>query len=280
MESGFRTIVPIQNDDDENIQTLGFDEAHVDHDRHLDHREGTVNPQNPNNSESEESNLQTMWKLWWPPSFGLIIISCIQFIFFLIDEIIKNVDSTNSATGPIAKLFTYDPMKRYEFWRYLTYMFVHKDFLHLISNLFLQIFCGNFLEKNQGWWRVFVIYFAGVVAGSLGDPIHSVVGASGGVLSIITAYIPVIIMNWKKMPYRKMQLIMFVSIIIAILIDSIDNKNEIAWLTHFFAVLAGFLVSIVVSKDQKLTEKGNIKRWMALACYVILMLLEICCNIF
>ncbi|XP_063926652.1 uncharacterized protein LOC135140158 isoform X2 [Zophobas morio] len=126
MESHSSTIVPIQNDD-ENIQTLRFDEAHVDHDRHLDHREGAVNPQNPNNAESEESNLQTMWKLWWPPSFGLIIISCIQLFFFLIDEIIKNVDSTNSATGPIAKLFTYDPMKRYEFWRYLTYMFVHKE---------------------------------------------------------------------------------------------------------------------------------------------------------
>lgn len=59
-----------------------------------------------------------------PPKIGMIAISLIELIFFIIDEY-KERNSTNFASGPMAQLFIYDPTKRYEAWRYLTYMFVH-----------------------------------------------------------------------------------------------------------------------------------------------------------
>ena len=64
--------------------------------------------------------------------------------------------------------------------------------------MIVQIFIGIPLEMVHGWWRVLVIYFAGVVAGSLGtsitDPTSKLAGASGGVYSLITAHIATIIM--------------------------------------------------------------------------------------
>lgn len=70
--------------------------------------------------------------------------------------------------------------------------------MHLVVNLCVQILLGIPLEMVHRWWRVLVIYFAGVIAGSLGtsitDPTVKLAGASGGVYSLITAHIATIIM--------------------------------------------------------------------------------------
>jgi rhomboid-related protein 1/2/3 len=54
------------------------------------------------------------------------------------------------------------------------------------------------LEMVQRWWRVLIVYIAGVVAGSLGtsvtDPYTRLAGASGGVYAILFAHIASIIM--------------------------------------------------------------------------------------
>ena len=65
-------------------------------------------------------------------------------------------------------------------------------------NLIVQILLGIPLEMVHKWWRVLIIYFAGVIAGSLGtsiaDPYVFLVGASGGVYAILLAHISSIIM--------------------------------------------------------------------------------------
>lgn len=65
-------------------------------------------------------------------------------------------------------------------------------------NLAVQILLGIPLEMVHRWWRVLVVYFAGVVAGSLAtsitDPYVKLAGASGGVYSLITAHVASIIM--------------------------------------------------------------------------------------
>ena len=60
----------------------------------------------------------------YPPAVGMLVISIIEVIFFCVDEAI-DAGSTNTATGPISSTFIYDPYRRKEAWRFLTYMFVH-----------------------------------------------------------------------------------------------------------------------------------------------------------
>jgi len=54
------------------------------------------------------------------------------------------------------------------------------------------------LEMVHGWWRVLLVYLAGVLAGSLGtsvtDPTVYLAGASGGVYALITAHLATICM--------------------------------------------------------------------------------------
>ena len=57
-----------------------------------------------------------------PPAVAMIIISVIEIILFLYDTVAHNAVAVE---GPTATLFIYNPQKRYQVWRYLTYMFVH-----------------------------------------------------------------------------------------------------------------------------------------------------------
>lgn len=62
----------------------------------------------------------------------------------------------------------------------------------------VQILLGIPLEMVHKWWRVLIIYFGGVIAGSLGtsivDPTVKLAGASGGVYALMTAHIATILM--------------------------------------------------------------------------------------
>lgn len=77
-------------------------------------------------------------------------------------------------------------------------MFVHVGLMHIMMNLIIQIFLGVALELVHHWWRVALVYLAGVLAGSMGTSIVNprifLAGASGGVYALITAHIATIIM--------------------------------------------------------------------------------------
>lgn len=57
----------------------------------------------------------------WPPAICMIIISIAEIVLFCYDAAKGKTD----ATGPIAQIFIYNPHKRQEAWRFLTYMLVH-----------------------------------------------------------------------------------------------------------------------------------------------------------
>lgn len=162
-----------------------------------------------------------------PPPLTMIIFSIIEIVMFLVDIIYfqwvfewhliivykyltkisfctrnhplaTNKNVGESTSGPAAILFIYNPHLRSEAWRFVTYMFVHVGIMHIMMNLIIQIFLGVALELVHCWWRVALVYVAGVAAGSMGTSIASpqiyLAGASGGVYALITAHIATIIM--------------------------------------------------------------------------------------
>ena len=54
-----------------------------------------------------------------------------------------------------------------EIWRYITYMFVHVDYSHIVFNVLMQVFVGVPLEMSHGPIRVGSLYLIGVIAASL-----------------------------------------------------------------------------------------------------------------
>lgn len=122
-----------------------------------------------------------------------------RFVFVSFSDDPHNYKQIGENTnGPAATLFIYNPYRRYEVWRFVSYMFVHVGIMHIMMNLIIQIFLGVALELVHHWWRVALVYLAGVLAGSMGTSIMNpkifLAGASGGVYALITAHIATIIM--------------------------------------------------------------------------------------
>lgn len=98
--------------------------------------------------------------------------------------------------------------------RYISYisMFIPQfcRYVHLISNLFFQLVLGMPLEIVHKWWRLLIVYSAGVVGGSLAHSVTdfnvNLVGASGGCYAILGAHLAAVIVVsfflWKWTWYR------------------------------------------------------------------------------
>jgi membrane associated rhomboid family serine protease len=75
-----------------------------------------------------------------------------------------------------------------EWWRLVTAGFIHFGILHIAFNMFALYIIGQALEPAIGPWRFSAIYFAALLAGSLGamilDPLVYSGGASGAVFGV------------------------------------------------------------------------------------------------
>jgi rhomboid-related protein 1/2/3 len=103
-----------------------------------------------------------------PPPLFMITVSIVEIIIFIVYAVeLKGTDYEITATSgiPLYSPFIYNPSRRYEAWRYLTYMFLHQGYMHLIFNLIFQLCLGLPLEMVHKWWRVGTVYCLGVIAG-------------------------------------------------------------------------------------------------------------------
>lgn len=73
---------------------------------------------------------------------------------------------------PLYSWLIYRPDRRYEIWRFVSYMLLHVGWFHLGFNLLIQLLLGLPLEMIHGAARIAAIYLAGVLAGSLGQHHH------------------------------------------------------------------------------------------------------------
>jgi rhomboid-related protein 1/2/3 len=167
-------------------------------------------------------------------------------------------------------------------------LFAHR-ILHLVVNLLVQVMLGIPLEMVHKWWRVLIIYFAGVVAGSLGhsvsDPTAYLAGASGGVYALITAHVATILMNWSQMEFAVLQLLVF------LLVTSVDvgqaiytryvneTINRISYVAHLTGAIAGLLVGINILRNLEVRTWEKIIWWASFVTYTALMSTAIVWNI-
>lgn len=167
-------------------------------------------------------------------------------------------------------------------------MFVHIGIWHLVANLVAQICLGFFLELVHCWWRVAIVYVAGVVAGSVGmslaTPNVFLAGASGGVYALITAHISTIIMNWREMRYAVVQLFVFLVYIasdaVSVALSQLTGqKDQTSHMTHFCGAIAGLLVGLGVLRNLQVETWERVLWWVAVTTFSLLMIAGICVHI-
>lgn len=216
----------------------------------------------------------------------MIFISIVEIILFCYDAAQGKTD----ATGPIAQIFIYNPHKRQEAWRFLTYMLVHVGVVHLLVNLLVQLFLGVPLEMVHRWWRVVLVYLAGVAAGSLAtsltDPKVYLAGASGGVYALVAAHIATIIMNWAEMEFAIIQLLVFLLLATVDIGTAVYDRywrhlqQNIGYVAHLAGAVAGLLVGIGVLRNLEKRKWEKRLWWAAVVLYFSLMIAGVLANVF
>nr|XP_023014463.1 rhomboid-related protein 2-like isoform X1 [Leptinotarsa decemlineata] len=239
-------------------------------------------------STSYEEEEKTLDYSCCPPPIFMVLISALEFALFITDELTQT-DSTLTGSGATGKYLLWDPAKKSEFWRYVTYMFVHIGYQHIIVNLIVQIILGVPLEMVNRSWKILHLYFLGGITGCLA---HAIIdgntrlgGASGGVYALLTAHLAQVIMNWKNVTAPFIQFSLFGILIVCDLGTSAYQRYYLNVFTsvgvtcHVGGAVAGFLVGIYTLRNIEITKAEKYFWWIALFLYIILMVVLIVLNV-
>ncbi|PSN46540.1 Protein rhomboid [Blattella germanica] len=260
---------------------------HEEHKRLTPSRNGSSKT---SSTSGEQPGIFQLLRSWQPPFF-IFFVSILEVSVFL-------------CGGPVVQqLFVYDPHHREQVWRFLTYMLLHSDTLHLSFNIVIQFVLAAPLEHEQGHLRTSLIYLGGVLGGSLGtsmlEPELYVMGASGGVYALLISQLANILLNFRVLPYKLHRAVavgvLAVGDIAATLYHYFSLGNvcpRISWAAHSSGALAGFLLGLLLFKDSHKRgahiapvagEDGiawpRVARWVAAALLGAAVTAAVICNI-
>ena len=143
-----------------------------------------------------------------------------------------------------------------EWYRLITYLFLHSGIEHLMNNMMVLYFLGNALEYYIGTiWYIIVYFFSGIMA-ALGSILWNTeyvvcVGASGAVFGVIGGLLWIVLKNRANLHgISKKRMLFFVglSVYSGFTSQGVDNVAHIAGLFAgflFLAMMQGFLCLII-----------------------------------
>ncbi|MEA2182595.1 MAG: hypothetical protein QOF69_1780 [Solirubrobacteraceae bacterium] len=139
----------------------------------------------------QKTKVRTAATLTRPPqlTYALIAINVIVFV--------AQVMSGGGLNGLGGSVYSHgalagQPVADGEWWRIVTFGFLHGGLLHLLFNTYVLYFLGTLLEPEIGKLRFGLIYAVSLVGGALGAlltslPYEATVGASGAVFGLMSA---------------------------------------------------------------------------------------------
>ncbi|KAH9500712.1 Rhomboid- protein 2 [Bulinus truncatus] len=250
-----------------------------------------------------------------PPPIFIPLISVIEIVVFIVyvfELKERGIKTTFTSGFDSESPLVYKSCKRFEAWRFLTYMLIHQGYSHIIFNLGFQLLFGSLLEVVHKHWRVAIVYLLGVIAGCLAhsviEPKISLVGASGGVYAILGAFVASVVINWREMNYRWLDLgemdnnllcaacrflssapVRLAIILLLVVSDTSlaiyrrvnePNQNKVGVSAHIGGFLAGLALGIVFLKNVNTLRWEKILGWVSLAVFLVFVVFCVLFNVF
>jgi membrane associated rhomboid family serine protease len=155
----------------------------------------------------------------------------------------------------------YDLVAVPEGYTLLTYMFLHGDILHLLSNmLFLWVF-GDNIEDAMGHLKFLAFYVACGIAGGLAHSLMlpssrlPLIGASGAVAGVIAAYLMlhprvlVWVLAFRIIPLRiSAAWVLGIWVVTQFLMILLNQPDQIAWWAHIGGMVAGAVLIVFLRR--------------------------------
>lgn len=133
--------------------------------------------------------------VWLPPPVFIPTITLLQLVLFCV-----NYFASGSFLVKFLQFRT-DCISVATMWTYLTYSLLHIGVGHMFFNLVFLFLIGLGIEMVHGFVSVMILYILGVLAASLSFfcfDCGSLIGATGGVYSLIAASFSTCVMTWNE----------------------------------------------------------------------------------
>lgn len=233
-------------------------------------------------SDSDIVNMTKRKLTYRHPPFFVVFISIFELFAYVYYAL--RAEEPISFVGPVpfkSKLI-YNPYRRYEIWRYVTYMFIHAGYWHISFNLLIQLAVGVPLEAVHKFNPISIIYIGGVLGGSLGnsiaDPHSYLAGASSGCYALITAHLSNLIINWNEIRGACVKLITLLVFCASDLGTAIYERHfgreSIAYRTsyggHLAGALSGLLLGLFFLRNARVYHWEKVTGRIAFAIYLVL----------
>ncbi len=145
-----------------------------------------------------------------------------------------------------------------EFYRWITCIFYHYNFIHIFFNSLALISIGSLLCPFFGKWRTLIIFILG---GALAEIPFSLIyhygeinyggGSSGGIFALIAAFIVCYLRFPAAFKLKRFRPDLLVTIIFLVF----ANDNVSSFLTHAFGFIAGILLTTMMVVFHAIKEK-------------------------
>ena len=190
--------------------------------------------QRKNSYDPNEDIVDRMWKRS-KNSINLVIVVCNILVFLAVTltggtESSRHMMDCGAAYAPL--------IESGEYYRLFTSMFLHFGIQHLINNMLLLLFLGDYLERAVGKIRYLVIYLGGGLVGNLCSYLYELflmktgeapavsAGASGAIFSAVGAML--VLLAFRKgrledLTFRRMAVMAVLSLLVGFQSSNVDN---------------------------------------------------------
>src|SRR5215471_13753599 len=145
-------------------------------------------------------------------------------------------------------------LERHEYWRLISYGFLHGNPIHLLANMLCLVLWGGLLERRVEALYFTLIYLCGLVFGGIISNMTHVgpylsVGASGAISAILGALLCLRILGKIGLPWNFFVVNIGLNVMIAV------SASRVDWQAHF----GGFVAGIVSCACLDLVEKTLVR---------------------
>ena len=183
-------------------------------------------------------------------TYILILLNSVIFAVTLFGNSLMSIDS--------ATLYQYGALykpafERHEYWRLITYAFLHGNIIHLGLNMLCIGAWAGCSKTGFGATYFLIVYLASAVGGGIASiEGHSgaflTVGASGAISGIVGGLLCLTILG--KLPLT----LQFFMVVIGINVLFSMNAAHVDWLAHLGGFTAGFAVCALLDTAENLNR--------------------------
>ncbi|GGA44583.1 rhomboid family intramembrane serine protease [Paenibacillus physcomitrellae] len=179
---------------------------------------------------------------YYPVTSLILVINLVMYCVLLFNGGAGNME-TLFRFGAVGSELPYSQ----DWWRYVTAIFLHLNFSHLLFNCFAILVFAPPLERLLGWWRYLLVY---LVSGVLGNALsmafyrHAMeytlsVGASGAIYGVYGAFLYIALLQRNLIDEGSRKTLYAILLVGIIFSFAMTGTN---WMAHLGGLIGGFFV--------------------------------------